>query len=322
MNIPINSITIVAPVYNEEQVIPFFYSRLKKIIDTLEKEASLVIRVVYVLDRSRDNSLKLLSDIAEQDKRVVVLALSSRFGHQMSLLAGIEYANESDIIIMMDSDLQHPPEIIPKLIEEYRRGNDVVYTIRKDTEEVNLVRRFLGNIFYKVLSSISTIPIHPNAADFRLISRRVAEILTQDFQERNMFLRGLFTWIGFNQAYVEFIAEKRFAGSSKYSLTRILQLAGAGILSFSAKPLHIGIFIGISFSALSFLMILFVVGSYLVDKSIPSGWTTMAILLLLFGGVQLIVMGFIGAYIGGIYEQVKGRPRFIIEKVIANEKAS
>jgi polyisoprenyl-phosphate glycosyltransferase len=316
MSIPLNSLTIVAPVYNEEQVIPRFYLRLKDVIDSLEKESNLKIKVVYVLDRSRDNSLKLLSDIAESDERVVVLSLSSRFGHQMSLMAGIEFSKEADVIVMMDSDLQHPPELIPMLIEEYKAGSQVVFTIRKDTAEVNLLRKFLGNIFYKLLSLISTVPIHANAADFRLISRKVADRLTSDFQERNMFLRGLFTWIGFNQSHVEFIAEKRFAGSSKYSLARIIQLAGAGILSFSTKPLHIGIFIGISFSALSFVMILFILGNYVVDKSIPSGWTTMAILLLLFGGVQLIVMGIIGAYIGGIYEEVKGRPRYIIEKVI------
>jgi polyisoprenyl-phosphate glycosyltransferase len=316
MSLPLNSLTIIAPVYNEEQVIPSFYLRLKGVIDKLEKECKLKIKVVYVLDRSRDKSLKLLGDIVESDERVTVLSLSSRFGHQMSLLAGIEFAKQADIIIMMDSDLQHPPEIIPMLIEEYKAGSEVVYTIRKDTAEVNFLRKFLGNIFYKLLSLISTVPIHPNAADFRLISRQVADRLTTDFQERNIFLRGLFTWIGFNQSYVEFIAEKRFAGSSKYSLSRIMQLAGAGILSFSTKPLHIGIFIGISFSALSFVMILFVLGNYVVDKSIPSGWTTMAILLLLFGGVQLIVMGIIGAYIGGIYEEVKGRPRYIIEKVI------
>ena len=316
MSIPLNSLTIVAPVYNEEQVIPSFYLRLKDVIDALEKESNLKIKVIYVLDRSRDDSLKLLSDIAESDERVVVLSLSSRFGHQMSLMAGIEFSKEADMIVMMDSDLQHPPEIIPMLIEEYKAGSEVVYTIRKDTAEVNFLRKFLGNIFYKLLSLISTVPIHPNAADFRLISRQVADRLTTDFQERNMFLRGLFTWIGFNQSHVEFIAEKRFAGSSKYSLARIMQLAGAGILSFSTKPLHIGIFIGISFSALSFVMILFVLRNYIVDKSIPSGWTTMTILLLLFGGVQLIVIGIIGAYIGGIYEEVKGRPRYIIEKVI------
>jgi len=316
MNFQPIKLAIVTPVYNEEQVIPQFYARMVRVMDAMEATGTVVTRLIYVLDRSRDASLSLLTDIAERDERVTVIALSSRFGHQMSLLAGIDHAKNSDAVVMLDSDLQHPPELIETLLEHFRNGADVVYTIRKDTEKINPLRKWIGNLFYKLLSSISSVPIHQNAADFRLISRSVARTLCEDFRERRMFLRGLFAWIGFEQTSVEFVAEQRAAGTSKYSFSRMLQLASAGILSFSTKPLHVGIFIGVSLSLLSVLLIIFTIVGYFVDKSIPSGWATVVILLLLFGGVQLIVMGIIGAYIGGIYEEIKSRPRYIIERLI------
>jgi dolichol-phosphate mannosyltransferase len=236
----------------------------------------------------------------------------------MSLLAGIENSVDSDAIIMMDSDLQHPPELIPKLLENYMQGFDVVYTVRRDTEDVGIVRKMAGNIFYRVLGTLSQVSINANAADFRLISKRVAKILSDGFQERNMFMRGLFSWIGFQQTGVEYVAEKRFAGHSKYSFSRMVQLAMNGILSFSTKPLQVGIFVGISFAGLAFLLIIASVIKYFIVQSIPSGWTTLFVFLLLFSGIQLVVLGIIGAYIGGIYEEVKGRPRYIIEEEICH----
>jgi dolichol-phosphate mannosyltransferase len=308
-------LTVVTPVFNEEQVIAHFHARTRKVLDSINDiEAS----ILFVVDRCTDNTLGVLRDIVAQDPSSKVIALSSRFGHQMSLLAGIEHAVDADCVVMMDSDLQHPPELIPKLLEQFHAGADVVYTVRQDTENVGFVRQGLGNLFYKLLGVISNIPINDNAADFRLISRRVAYSLSMDFQERNMFLRGLFSWMGFKQTGVEYIAERRFAGQSKYSISRMVQLALAGILSFSTRPLHIGIFVGIGFAVLAFLYMLFSVVTYFVAKSIPSGWSTLVVLLLLFSGIQLIVLGIMGAYIGGIYEEVKGRPHYIIEETISH----
>jgi dolichol-phosphate mannosyltransferase len=257
-----------------------------------------------------------LRGIAARDPEVQVIALSSRFGHQMSLLAGIDHADDADAIVMMDSDLQHPPEIIPKLIAAYESGNDVVYTVRVENEDTGVVRRTLGSGFYRLLSYLSRVPIHENSADFRLISRRVAALLRQRIRERNMFLRGLFTWIGFNQARVDYAAAPRAGGHSKYSLPRMLGLATAAILSFSTKPLQISIFLGLGFAAASLALVVFTVVAYFHDKTIPSGWTTIVTLLLLFSGVQLIVMGILGAYIGGIYEEVKERPHYIVDEII------
>lgn len=310
-------LTVIAPVFNEEEVIGEFHARLGEVLATL---TDVDAKVLYVVDRCTDNTLEILRAIVKRDPRTKAIALSSRFGHQMSLVAGIDNALDSDAIIMMDSDLQHPPELIPELIENFRRGFEVVYTVRRDTEAIHPLRKLAGNLFYRLLAKISDISINANVADFRLISRRVAKILATDFRERNLFLRGIFTWMGFRQIGVEYVARKRGGGYSKYSLSRMLQLATAGILSFSTKPLQLGIFVGCIFSLLSFMLVLWAVVAFFIDKSIPSGWTTLVVLLLMFSGIQLIVLGIIGIYIGGIFEEVKDRPRYIIEEEISGDE--
>jgi dolichol-phosphate mannosyltransferase len=312
-------LTVITPVFNEEEVISHFHARTRRVLDSLK---DIEATILFVVDRCTDNTLDVLRELVAVDPYSRAIALSSRFGHQMSLLAGIENALDTDVIIMMDSDLQHPPELIPDLIAEYRRGFEVVYTVRRDTEQVSHFRKMAGNLFYHILGKLSQVPINANAADFRLVSSRVARTLVTGFQERNMFLRGLFSWIGFQQTGIEYTAERRFAGDSKYSLARILQLATVGILSFSTKPLQTGIFFGVAFAAVAFLFLIWAVISYFIDQTIPSGWTTLVALTLLFSGIQLIVMGIIGVYIGGIYEEVRGRPRYIIEEEISHNGQS
>jgi polyisoprenyl-phosphate glycosyltransferase len=233
-------LTVITPVYNEAQVIDHFHKRTRAVLDSLNYVDATIL---YVLDRCSDNTLDILRGIALQDAKTRVLVLSSRFGHQMSLLAGIEHSLDADALIMMDSDLQHPPELIPELLSKFKIGNDVVYTIRRDTEDVGIIR---------------------------LVSKRVAKILSVDFQERNMFLRGIFSWIGFQQIGVEYKAEKRFAGESKYSLSRMVRLASAGILSFSTKPLQLGIVVGICFAALAFLFVLWAVIEYFTAQRLDN----------------------------------------------------
>lgn len=310
-------LTIVTPVFNEEEVIGHFHARTRGVLNSLE---DIEATILFVVDRCTDNTLNVLRDIVANDPDAKAIALSSRFGHQMSLLAGIENAPDAEAIIMMDSDLQHPPELIPELLANFRRGFDVVYTVRRDTEGTGFVRKMAGDIFYRVLGKLSEVTINANSADFRLISGRVAQILRTGFQERNMFMRGLFSWIGFKQTAIEYVAERRFAGQSKYSFSRMLHLAMTGILSFSTKPLQAGIIIGVGFAALAFIFMIVAVVEFFVDRAIPSGWTTLVVLLLLFSGVQLIVLGIMGTYIGGIYEEVKGRPRYIIEEVISHHE--
>ena len=310
-------LTVIAPVYNEEAVLPHFHARTRAVLDMLPNVDA---RIIYVMDRCSDGSEGVLRQIVAADPDASALVLSSRFGHQMSLLAGVDHALDADAIVMMDSDLQHPPEVIPELLERHRDGYDIVYTIREDSEDVGRLRAVLGTLFYRFLSGIAKIPINANAADFRLISGRVARTLSEGFPERNMFLRGLFSWMGFRQIGVRFRAERRFAGRSKYSLASMLQLATAGILSFSTKPLQAGIFVGFLCACAAFAMLAAAVVAYFVDSNIPSGWTTLIALLLLFSGIQLMFMGILGTYIGGIYEEVKGRPRYIVAETIEHRK--
>jgi glycosyltransferase involved in cell wall biosynthesis len=300
-------------------VIAHFHARTRAALDALDGvDASMV----YVVDRCPDNTVDILRGIVAHDPSTRVLAMSSRFGHQMSLLAGIEHALDADAIVMMDGDLQHPPELIAELMTQFKAGYDVVYTVRQDTADINFLRKAAGNLFYRVLGKLAKVPINANAADFRLISSRVARTLSTGFQERNMFLRGLFSWMGYRQTHVEYVAEKRFAGESKYSFAKMVQLATAGILSFSTKPLQMGIFVGMGFAAMAFVFMLFAVANYFFASQIPSGWTTIVSLLLLFNGVVLIVLGTIGVYVGAIYEEVKARPRYIVEEIIAHPGAT
>jgi glycosyltransferase involved in cell wall biosynthesis len=307
-------LTVVTPVFNEEEVIHAFYERTKSALNKLDEQYE--ARILFVVDRCTDNTVAILKQIAALDSHAQVLTMSARFGHQMALLAGIDYAADADVIVMMDSDLQHPPELIPELLRQHDLGNDIVFTVRMDTEDTGRLRKAIGSLFYRLLGYLSEVAINENAADFRLVSRRVAKLLRTQIRERNMFLRGLFSWIGFNQKCVEYAAAKRAAGQSKYSFSRMTNLAIAGILSFSTKPLKIGIFIGVCFATFSFVLIIIAVIKYFVVQSIPDGWTTMVVLLLLFSGIQLIVLGIMGTYIGGIYEEVKGRPRYIIDEII------
>jgi glycosyltransferase involved in cell wall biosynthesis len=308
------SLVAIAPVFNEEQVIERFYASLEAVLSALADRYDPTM--MFVVDRSSDRTLEILKGIAARDPRVRVVALSSRFGHQMSLLAGIDLAPDADAIVMLDSDMQHPPETIPEMLRAYEDGHDIVYTVRGDAADTTAARRWAGSLFYRLLTVMSRVPINENAADFRLISGQVARVIRQEIRERNMFLRGIFSWMGFRQKAVHFTAAPRAGGRSKYTLSRMMALATAAILSFSTRPLHAGIFLGLGVAAASVLLMVFTVVEYFIDSSIPSGWTTLAMLVLIFSSVQLLVMGILGAYIGGIYEEVKRRPHYIVEEKI------
>jgi polyisoprenyl-phosphate glycosyltransferase len=309
----LGTLTVISPVYNEEAVVESFYHELKSQLDKLSGRYS--SRILFVVDRSTDVTLRILKKIAQSDQSVQILALSSRFGHQMSLLAGIDHA-DSDAIIMMDCDLQHPPQVIPELLAAFEKGSDVVYTIRKDAEHTGLFKRASSRWFYRLINRISDIPINESAADFRLISRRVAIIFKEQLRERNMFLRGLISWVGFNQSAVSFTVGPRGGGISKYPLVRLLKFSREGVLSFSKKPLQAAIFVGVAFAGLGFIMAFVTFIQYCMKLVTPSGWTTLVILLSVFSGIQLIFLGIIGEYIGGIFDEVKKRPHYIVEEKV------
>ena len=309
-------LTVVAPVYQEEKGILHFYERTRAVLDTLtEVEAT----IIFVVDRCRDRSLEILRSVTQRDTKVRVLALSARFGHQASLLAGISNALDADAIVMMDSDLQHPPELIPEMLHHFYEGIDVVYTVRRNNSDSGIVRKHLGAFFYALINRLSSVDIPENTADFRLISHRVACVLAHSIQERNLFLRGLVAWMGFPQVGLEYSSPPRFAGNSKYTFYPAMRLAIYGLLSFSAKPLQVGLLCGIIFSCVSFFYAMILSANYFIDKSLPSGWTTLSILILLATGIQLIVSGIIGIYVGGVYNEVKKRPLYLIQEDICHK---
>lgn len=311
------TITIVCPVYNEEQVVRRFYEELRTTL--LRVEHSYNWRVLFVVDRSSDQTLPILRALAAEDERVQVLGLSARFGHQMSLVAGIDHAH-SDAVIMMDSDLQHPPELIPELIDSFERGYDVVYTVRREPADCNMLKRIGSRGFYRVLNWLAEIKVESGAADYRLISRRVAEVFRTRIRERNQFLRGLFCWVGFRQIGVVYEPRLRTAGSSKYGWSRMLRFAVAGIISFSNRPLQFAITLGLFAASLGSIFALFAVGAYFIADRVPSGWTSLAILISFFCGVQLFFLGVLGEYVGAIFDEVKGRPLYIIDEAINLEQ--
>ncbi len=307
------TLTVICPVYNEEEVIESFYRELKKVLSGISERYS--SRILFVVDPGTDESVTILKQIATQDSAVQIIVLSSRFGHQLSLLAGIDHA-ESDAVLMMDSDLQHPPALIPAMLAEQEKGYDIVYTIRADSPDAGFFKRGSSRLFYRMVNAISPVRIHESAADFRLISRRVAGIFQKDIRERNLFLRGLFSWVGFRSIGVPFEARGRFAGQSKYSLGRMVSFGLQGVISFSKKPLQAAIYFGFLFAFFGLAIGILTVIQYFVSDSLPSGWATLAVLISMFSGAQLIFLGIIGEYIGAIFDEVKGRPHYIVDELI------
>ncbi|MEM3000940.1 MAG: glycosyltransferase family 2 protein [Candidatus Nitrosocaldus sp.] len=306
------SLTIICPVYNEEEVIKEFYDELKGVLIQLCGYES---KILFVVDRCTDTTLDILKGIADSDKTVQIIALSSRFGHQMALLAGIDNSS-SDVIIMMDADLQHPPSLIPRMLEFFEKGYEIVHTVREYPPEIGFFKRLSSKLFYKVINRISDVPIHEGSADFRLISRRVADVFRNNIRERNQFMRGLFSWVGFKSIHIPFQGMIRRGGESKYSIGRLIRFGIHGIISFSRKPLQAAVIVGIILASLGILYSTIVFIQYFVDETLPSGWATLTILLSFFSGIQLIFLGIIGEYIAAIFDEVKGRPHYIIEEKI------
>lgn len=307
------SITIISPVFNEEAVIEAFYNELKKVLNSLGK--TYTSNILFVLDPCTDGTVNVADKLAKNDSSVSYITMSTRFGHQMCLLAGLDQAR-SDLYIMMDSDLQHPPELIRDLLSNYEEGYDVVYTLRKKTEKQNFIRKWCGDLFYKTLNALSEAHIHKNSADFRLITDRVATLFRDQIRERNMFLRGLISWVGFKQKGIEYTAAPRFAGTSKYSLIQMFKLAADAMISFSTFPLKISLIFGTLFSFIGFLYALITVFQYCFLQIFPNGWATLIILITIFSGVQLLCIGMVGTYVGAIYSEMKARPHYIIDKIV------
>jgi len=309
----VKTIDIVLPVYNEEAGIREFHRALMEVID--QQRDRYAFHLIYVLDRCTDRTFEILRDLARACPIMDVVQLSSRFGHQMSLIAGLDRSS-GDALIMMDADLQHPPALIPSLLAKFEEGYDVVQTVRHYSNQTSWFKRRASGLFYAMQNALSPVEIKDGMADFRLLSRRVVRVFQTDIREQNQFLRGLFRWVGFRRAEVEFKSGGRPRGVTKYQLLRLLTFSATGIVSFSKLPLRIATLVGFATTIAGMAYAVFLMIDYLSLGGFPRGYPSLILVVLILGGLQLVFLGVIGEYIGAIFDEVKHRPLYVVEEVV------
>lgn len=302
-------LSIVVPVYNEEDNIQNFYNAVTDVMAGLDYAYELI----YVDDGSSDSSAMVLRELAYKDKHVKVLLLARNFGHQLALTCGLDFAH-GDAVITMDGDMQHPPALIPELVHLWESGYDIVRTIRDSTEDATWLKATTSKYYYKVMNHMAEVPIVEGGSDFRLMNRKALETLKR-FREHGRFLRGIVGALGYKQAELHFVAPPRFAGVSKFSPRKMIRFALDGVTAFSRVPLRMALYGGILCGGLSFLLILHIIYVYLMGEAL-NGWTTLGVSILFIGGIQLIGMGIIGEYVGRVFEEVKQRPLYWLKSAI------
>jgi glycosyltransferase involved in cell wall biosynthesis len=301
-------ISVVLPVFNEEAILAELYRRVKAVLVA----AGASHEIIFVNDGSRDRSWQRILDLANDDAAVKALNLSRNFGHQIAITAGLDFSCGAAVVIM-DSDLQDPPELIPVLYEKFHEGFDVVYAQRRQRQGETRFKRATATLFYRLMRRMTSIDIPLDTGDFRLMSRRVADDLKR-LQEQSRFVRGLITWVGYNQTPVLYDRDRRYGGETKYSIGKMMTFALDGITGFSSQPLrlasHLGLlFAGASLALMIGLMIFKVAGGH----GLVPGWTSLAVAVLFLGGVQLLAIGILGEYVGRIYEEAKQRPLYLVK---------
>lgn len=302
-------IAIVIPSYNEASNINIMVEKLHEVMQNSSYDYS----VVFVDDGSNDTTLKTIQEVSQNDNKVFFVQLSRNFGHQNALKAGVDLVADSvDAIITMDGDLQHPPSLLPELLQKWEEGYDVVYTIREESKNLSFFKNKTSSLFYSLMNKLSDIKFEPGTADFRLIDKKVAQVFS-DFSENELFIRGIINWIGFNQYAIQYKPHDRFSGSSKYTLSKMIRFAIQGITSFSTKPLYLAIVLGVGLSGVAFVFYVGYVLYSLYFGHVISGWASVISTVVFFGGLNLIVLGIIGMYIGKLFMQSKGRPNYLIK---------
>jgi dolichol-phosphate mannosyltransferase len=305
--------SIVVPAYNEENTLAEFYARLAKVLQSLDGGSE----ILFVNDGSTDETEKILQQLHQKDSRVRILHLSRNFGHQVAITAGIDLA-QGRACLIMDADLQDPPEVIPEMVRLWHAGFEVVYGLRKKRLGESRFKLATASLFYKALKHLAHIEIPQNVGDFRLLDRKVVDAL-KTLPERNRFVRGLVSWVGFRQTDLLYERDGRFAGETKYPFLKMLQFALDGITSFSATPLRLATWMGLLCSFASFLLILWVIGAKLFTDRTVLGWASLMVAVLLIGGVQLLTIGILGEYIGRIFDEAKQRPLYLIREKVGFE---
>lgn len=298
--------SVIVPAFNEEAVIEETHRRLREIMDSLEEE----YEIIFVNDGSRDKTEKIISGLCDRFDGTRLINFSRNFGHQLAVTAGMAYSSGQAVVII-DADLQDPPEVIIQMIEKWKEGYDVVYGQRLRRKGETVFKKFTAKCFYRLLNRMTDVSIPVDTGDFRLIDRKVCDVMNQ-FTERNRYVRGMVSWVGFRQASVEYVREERYAGTTKYPLKKMMKLAMDAILSFSYKPLKLAGFIGVLLSLVSFIYLIVIICQKLFTDTTVTGWASMLCVILFFNGVTLILNSINGQYIGRIYEETKNRPLYIV----------
>ncbi|MDB5190579.1 MAG: glycosyl transferase family 2 [Segetibacter sp.] len=301
------TVDIIVPVFNEQENIGCLVNAIRQIFAKLNYN----YRLIIVDDGSKDNTFEVIKAFASTDPRINYISFSRNFGHQNALKAGLD-KSIGDCAISLDGDMQHPPELIPSLLGKWEEGYDVVYTIRQEGGKVGRVKRTTSGWFYKVMNIMSEVKMEEGTADFRLVSKKVVDVL-RDFTEHELFFRGLVKWMGFSQVGIEYVPNERTWGRSKYTLHKMIRFALQGITSFSTKPLYVAAYLGFFFSLATLLYLPYALFSYYFGSTI-SGWTSVIVTIAFFGGLQLCILGIIGLYLGKVFMQVKHRPLYIIKE--------
>lgn len=304
-------VSIIVPMYYEEEVAEECYKRMTGVFKDIEYDYELIC----INDGSKDRTLEILENIAKKDKKVKIISFSRNFGHQAAVTAGLKQVT-GDVAIIIDADLQDPPELIPEMLKIWEEGNEVVYGKRKTRDGESIFKLMTAKMFYKTLNALSDVDIPKDTGDFRLVDRKVVDTMNS-LPEHNKFLRGLWSWFGYKQYAFEYERKERFAGKTKYPLKKMLKLASDGIISFSTKPLKLLGVIGMLAIVISFIILIYALISYIFKlNNLTAGWTSMMVAITFFSGVQLLSLWIISEYIGRIYDETKQRPQYIIDKKI------
>ena len=304
-------VSVVIPMYYEEEVANECYKRMKSVLEGLKDYEH---EIIFVNDGSKDKTLSILEEIAKNDKSAKVISFSRNFGHQAAVTAGLKEVT-GDAIVIIDADLQDPPELIPEMLKLWEDGNEVIYGKRKTREGESHFKLFTAKMFYKTLNALSDVDIPKDTGDFRLVDRKVIDTINS-LPEHNKFLRGLFSWVGYKQQPFEYERKERFAGKTKYPLKKMLKLASDGIIGFSTKPLKLVGLLGIISIVISFIILIYALVSYACKLNVSAGWTSLMVAITFFAGVQLLSIWIMAEYIGRIYDETKQRPQYIIDKKI------
>jgi glycosyltransferase involved in cell wall biosynthesis len=301
-------LTVVVPAYNESEGLRDFHARLAKVLDGLDLESE----VLYVDDGSRDDTYQIMCALREADPRVSTLKLARNFGKELALTAGLDHV-DTDAAIVIDADLQDPPELIPTFVQHWREGYDVVYGTRASRAGETRLKKATASAFYRVMERLSQTPIPRDTGDFRLLSRRALDALKQ-VRERQRFMKGLFTWVGYRQLSVVYHRDPRHAGETKWNYWRLWNFAIDGITSFSGAPLKLATYVGLATALLAFVFGIWVLGKALVFGDPVRGYPSLMVVVLLLGGVQLVALGVIGEYLGRLYVESKQRPLYLVDE--------